>query len=84
MKNVLSYTEYNRWFVYLSNKKPDVAEVQLATISTLIAQGLGNKDAKMRDFLITKTDDETPKKQAGPMTDEAIHAVFAAIATPLE
>ena len=40
----LTYDEFNGWVMYLNNKSADVAEVQMAVLSNLVASGLGSKN----------------------------------------
>ncbi len=49
---MLTPNDYYKWVAYLSHKKPEVTEIQLAVLSTLVSNGLGGK-AKVDDFLIS-------------------------------
>lgn len=50
-------SEFRRWMIFLKDDEPDVNETQMAVLSTLVSTGLGNKKAKVNDFIIRK-----PKK----------------------
>ena len=57
----MTYKEFEGWVSYLNTKGPDVNEVQMAVLSNLVASGLGSKNSKVDNFLISgKT---SPKKQ---------------------
>jgi len=60
MKMSLTRSEYFRWISYYQSKNPEIEEIQLAVIASMVARGLGSKDAKAEDFIISKT---TPSKQ---------------------
>lgn len=53
-------SEYNKWLIFLRDDEPDVSEIQLAVLSTLVSNGLGGK-AKIKDFIIRKKDQSKPK-----------------------
>ncbi len=57
MKEILTTSEFNKWIAYLSFKNPDVNEIQLAVLSTLVSNGLGGK-AKVNDFIVSKVAEE--------------------------
>ena len=49
----MTYKEFEGWVSYLNYKGPDVAEVQMAVLSNLVASGLGAKKSKVNDFLVS-------------------------------
>lgn len=72
--------EYYKWMAYISYKKPDITEQQLAVLSTIVSNALGGK-AKVEDFLVSKPKKETSNKVA-PMDANAIATIFSAVSTP--
>ncbi len=78
MKAMLTPNEYYKWVSYLSHKKPEVTEIQLAVLSTLVSNGLGGK-AAVKDFLIS---DSGPKIQnTGGMSNDQVKAAFSGVTT---
>ena len=77
MKAILPDEEYDQWMTYLRYKKPNVEEVQLAVLSSMVSAGLGGK-GKVDDFLISN---KTIKKKQKVKT---AFDSFAAVAKPLE
>ena len=65
------------WVTYLNTKDPDIQEIQMAVLSLQVSSGLGAKNPKLEDFLISgkKKQSQTTKK---PLT---AFDSFAAIAT---
>ena len=53
LHNRITYKEFQGWVSYLNTKGPDVAEVQMAVLSNLVASGLGAKNSKVKDYLIS-------------------------------
>lgn len=53
-------SEYRGWISYLQEDEPDIPEIQLAVLSTLVSNGLGGK-SKVSDFIIRKTKPEINK-----------------------
>lgn len=51
--------EYNKWLLFLQDEEPDVNEIQLAVLSTLVSNALGGK-SKVNDFIVRK-----PKQKQG-------------------
>ena len=72
----LTYKEFNGWVTYLNTKGPDVPEVQMAALSNLVASGLGAKNSKVDNFLISG---KTSSKKKATAYDS-----FAAIAQPYQ
>ena len=59
----------------------------MATLTLMVAQGLGSKNAKHEDFLIRKIDKKPPPKAVeadGVLSQNEVMSVFAGIATPLD
>lgn len=52
MKRVLSYDEYTGWYAYLSKKPPEINEIQMATLMSMIGNMFGGK-TKPIDFMIS-------------------------------
>ncbi len=77
--HVLTKREYHQWLAYFKYKQPDETEIQLALIAAIISQGLGNKKAKMTDFIINKKDADKPSSTI--MSENEVRAVFAGLAT---
>ena len=48
----MPHSEFMGWLSYMRHEEPDVQEIQLAVLSTLVSSGLGNKKAKVDNFLI--------------------------------
>ena len=100
MRNTLSNKEFYGWLAYFEEPTPDIPEIQMATMSLLVAQGLGSKDAKHTDFLIRKpelkigsnkpflaedtTSKESQRPANGTMSQNEVMSIFAGMATPLE
>ena len=68
LKATLPHSEYMGWLSYLRYEEPDVQEIQLAVLSTLVSSGLGNKKAKVDNFLIR--DRGVSKKTTGASENE--------------
>ena len=66
------------WLSYFRYDEPDVQEMQLAVLSTLVSNGLGGK-AKVTDFLIRKPDNPTVSI-GKEMSPDAVKSVFSGIA----
>ena len=73
--------EFYGWISYFNHKTPDETELQLAVISTIIAQGLGDKKAKVEKFIINKAK-KTEKKTISDtiMSASEIKAAFMGVA----
>jgi len=63
MKQSLTKQEYYNWLRYFNHKQPDVTEIQLAVISLIASTGLGNKNAKLEDFLVSKGSQPSAKTE---------------------
>ncbi len=73
-------SEYYRWMSYFRYEEPDVEEMQLAVLSTLVSNGLGGK-SKVKDFLIRQHQEttQTTGKQQG-MSSEDVKRAFMGVA----
>ncbi len=75
-----------KWVKYFGYKNPDETEIQLARLTLIVSQALGDKKSKLTDFLINSFDVTTPKpteeNEIG-MSNEAVRNVLSAIAIPL-
>ena len=78
MKAMITHSEFIGWLSYLRYDEPDTNEIQLATLSMLVSNGLGGK-GKVKDFLVRKPDDS---QQRGPMSADAVKGIFSGVATP--
>ena len=83
---ILPRSEYVRWLSYLKYEEADVQEIQLATLSMLVANALGGK-SKVKDFLIHKpntTPQAITNRDGSPkvMSEDAIRNVFSGVAIP--
>ncbi len=61
MKLTLSQNEYKKWILYLQHKQPEITEIQLAVLSTLVSNGLGSK-SKVDEFILSKPKKVVKKK----------------------
>ena len=77
MKLSLTRAEYFKWISYYQNKNPEIQEIQLAVISSMIARGLGSKDSSADDFIISKMSKNTSPDT--PMDTEAVSNFFQAM-----
>ncbi len=95
MRNVLTRREFYGWLSYFSEPNPDIPETQMATLSLMVAHGLGSKDAKIEDFLIRKPSNKQKEEKSqlldpdtvtptGVLSQNEVMSVFAGIATPLD
>jgi len=84
MRNTLSNKEYNGWLAYFNEPVPDIQEVQMATLSLMVAQGLGAKNTTHSDYLIRKPIKIDKKPSNGTLSQNEVMSVFGGIATPLE
>ena len=88
MRNTISNREFYGWLAYFDEPIADIPEVQMATLSMMVAQGLGAKDVKHSDYLVRKPDKTTPIKDERPsngtLSKNEVMSVFAGMATPLE
>ncbi len=84
MRQMLTSTEYMGWVQYFEHKPPDIPEVQLAIISTLIANAMGSKrKSKVSDFIISKQVEKQERKLR-PMEDNEIRSTFATVSVRMD
>ena len=87
MKSIMSHREFEGWMLYLDTKYPEITELQLATLSSLVSTGLGGKQ-KTTDFIISKTPDTKAKTQSEGdtigMSTESVRSAFSGIAVPMK
>ncbi len=71
---------------YFSNKPPDISEIQLAIISTLIVNAMGSKKkAKVDDFIISKQISKKDKRGLlEPMPENEVRSTFAGISVRMD
>jgi hypothetical protein len=89
MRQVLTNKEFHGWLAYFQHAGPDVQEIQMATLSLMVAQGLGAKKVEHSDYMIRKQNKPKTKAQKattpdGVLTQNEVMSVFAGIATPLD
>jgi len=85
MRNTLSNREFYGWLAYFDEPIADIPEVQMATLSMMVAQGLGAKDVKHSNYLIRKPVEVVHNKpDNGTLSKNEVMSVFAGMATPLE
>ena len=83
MKAVITRNEFDKWMIYLQNKQPEIQEIQLAVLSTLVANGLGSK-SKVHDFLISKPEKNTADTPTAGMDAASVRSAFSGIAVPMK
>ena len=83
LRSVMPHSEYMAWLSYFRYDEPDVQEMQLAVLSTLVSNGLGGK-AKVPDFLIRKPDTTPVSNNNNVMSADAVRAVFSSVARKQE
>lgn len=82
MKATMPRSEYMGWLSFLRYEEPDINEIQLATLSMLVANALGGK-SKVKDFIVRKPDNNNRVSgQPKEMEADAIRSVFSGIAVP--
>jgi len=78
LKSIITPKEFNGWVKYLNNLQPDVQETQMAVLMLMVAQGLGSKNAKFSDFIVSgKQNDMKKTKKPATAFDS-----FAAVGIP--
>ncbi len=83
MKSVLTAVDYQKWVSYYQYKQPEITEIQLAVLSSMVSNGLGGK-AKVEDFLLSKQDSRMEDKTPQVMTENEVRSVFSGFATLME
>ena len=82
---MLTDSEYLEWLSYFKYKEPDSLEIQLATLSHLVAIGLGSKDSKVEDFIIHKPENDIIQQEnASTGIEQQITSVFSGIAVLMD
>jgi len=81
MKSVLTRSEYLKWLQYNKYKSPEIAEIQMSILMSMISRGLGSKKAKPEDFMISKVAEERPLDK--PLSMDEVGAFFGALSQPL-
>ena len=79
MKRTLSYEEYTGWYAYLSEKPPEINEIQMATLMAMISNMFGGK-AKPMDFMVSPS----AKKRKSTASTRTAFDSFNAIATDFD
>ncbi|RLA73551.1 MAG: hypothetical protein DRG30_06135 [Epsilonproteobacteria bacterium] len=64
---------------YLNSKQPDIQEMQMAILISIVAQGLGSKTATVDSFIISGKDHTSTVQQKATAFDS-----FAAVARPFK
>jgi len=75
MKTTMTRTEIVKWLSYYTYKQPDITEIQLATLALLVSAGLGNKNAKIDDFILSKGNTK-PQDPTEPMQSDDVAGFF--------
>ena len=87
MRQVLSNKEFHGWLAYFQHEGPDVQEIQMATLTLMVAQGLGAKKVEHSDYLIRKpakvSKETTAQTPDGVLSQTEVMSVFAGIAVPM-
>lgn len=76
IENTMSVSELKKWAVYLSQEHSNSIEIQLALLTTVVANAMGGK-AKIEDFLVTQYKVETKKVTTTPMSAKDVRAKFS-------
>ena len=61
MKTMVTKSEFLGWIKYFNQKPPEVTEVQLATIASLVSTAAGGK-TKIDDFILSNKSSSKKKK----------------------
>lgn len=75
----LTVSEFDGWVKYFTNKPPDVQEIQMAVLMNMVASGLGAKNSKVDNYIISNHEAKGVKEEEKPKT---LFDAFASIATP--
>lgn len=68
--------EYRKWLLFLEqDEQPDVTEMQLAVLSTLVSNGLGGK-AKVKDFLVRKPKANNTNPNWNGVSEKEVRGAF--------
>ena len=82
---MITQEEYINWLRYFKFQEPDSLEIQLATLSHLVAIGLGSKDSKIEDFIIHKPENDIIQQEnASTGIEQQITSVFSGIAVLMD
>lgn len=73
----MSMSELHSWVEYLSKEPTNSIEIQLALLTTVVANMMGGKK-KLDDFLITAY---KPEKDSVFVPEEQVVSIFAALAS---
>jgi hypothetical protein len=77
-----------KWMSYKIHQNPDSLEMQIASLSALVAGGLGVKDASAEDFLIHKPHQNKPMvnddEELPVMSISEVQSFFGVLAEPME
>jgi len=79
LKTIMPVSEYNKWLIFLKDDEPDVTEIQLAVLSTLVSNGLGGK-AKVSDFILRKSEKKTPTGGHTGVTENEVRGALGMFA----
>lgn len=74
LENTMSMSELREWAEFLSKEPVNSVEVQLALLTTIVANMMGGKK-KIDDFLITSYKEDKPMYAS----EESVSAIFASI-----
>ena len=76
LKATMPHSEFMGWLSYMRHEEPDVQEIQLAVLSTLVSSGLGNKKAKVDNFLIRKKADRHADKDSKGVSETEVRGAL--------
>ncbi len=82
LKTIMPLSEYNKWLIFLQDDEPDVTELQLAVLSTLVSNAVGGK-SKVTDFIIRKST-KTPTNRPKGVTEKEVRGAFGMFARKAE
>jgi len=63
---MITSSEFDDWLLYFEKKPPDVQEIQMAVLTTLVTNALGGKEAKVSDYILSG---DKPKKTANDISE---------------
>ena len=75
MKRVLSAEEFSGWIKYLAQKPPDVQEIQMAILATIVSNALGGK-AKVEKFILSGKNNKSDKPGGDAISPESVKTLF--------
>lgn len=77
MKSVMPVSEFNGWMKYYAQKPPDVQELQMAVLCTIVSNAVGGK-SKVDDFILSNKDANS-NSSTSAITPEQVSSIFNAL-----